>query len=228
MLDLYTDATPNGLKISIALEEMGLDYATHQVFLGGDQQTPEFTALNPNQKIPVLVDDGKIVTESGAILLYLAEKTGKFLPTDPTQRTATIEVLMFQMASVGPMFGQFLVFAAAWGNKFPEVTARYFTEVSRIMRVLNTRLEGQDFLAGDEFTVADMAVAPWIRLCGVHPACTDLPLEANSNLNNWWRRVSTRPAVQRGFANPAPYAPEKQFKAFVSAVVGLGELHKAA
>jgi GSH-dependent disulfide-bond oxidoreductase len=228
MLDLYTDATPNGLKISIALEEMGLDYTTHQVFLGGDQQTAEFTALNPNQKIPVLVDDGLVVTESGAVLLYLAEKTGMFLPSDPKQRTATIEAVMFQMASVGPMFGQFLVFAAAWGNKFPEVTARYFTEVSRIMRVLNTRLEGQDFLAGDEFTVADMAVAPWIRLCSVHPACADLPLEANTNLNNWWHRVAARPAVQRGFENPTPYAPEEQFKAFVSAVVGLGELHKAA
>ena len=88
MLDLYTDATPNGLKISIALEEMGLDYTTHQVFLGGEQQTPEFTALNPNQKIPVLVDDGQLITESGAILIHLAEKTGRFLPTDPKQRIA--------------------------------------------------------------------------------------------------------------------------------------------
>jgi GSH-dependent disulfide-bond oxidoreductase len=228
MLDLYTDATPNGLKISIALEEMGLDYNIHQVYLGGEQQTPDFTKLNPNQKIPVLVDDGLVVTESGAILLYLAEKTGMFLPSETTQRTATIEALMFQMASVGPMFGQYLVFAAAWGNKFPEVTARYFTEASRIMGVLNTRLEGQDYLTGNEFSIADMAVAPWIRLCGVHPACADLPLEANTNLNDWWRRVAARPSVQRGFENPAPYAPEKQFKAFVSAVVGLGELHTAA
>jgi GST-like protein len=228
MLDLYTDATPNGLKISIALEEMGLDYTTHQVFLGGEQQTPEFTALNPNQKIPVLVDDGQLITESGAILIHLAEKTGRFLPTDPKQRIATLEALMFQMASVGPMFGQYLVFAAAWGNKFPDVTGRYFTEVSRIMGVLNTRLEGQDYLAGDEFTIADMAVAPWIRLCGLHPACGDLPLACNANLKSWWDRVAERPAVQRGFENPAPYAPEKQFKGFVDAVVGLGELHKAS
>lgn len=228
MLDLYTDATPNGLKISIALEEMGLDYKVHQVYLGGEQQTPEFTALNPNQKIPVLVDDGLVVTESGAILLHLAEKTGRFLPSDPAQRIAAIEALMFQMASLGPMFGQYLVFAAAWGNKFPEVTGRYFTEVNRIMRVLDTRLEGRDYLAGDEFSIADMAVAPWIRLCGLHPACKDLTLDANANLKNWWDRVVARPAVQKGFEIPAPYAPEKQFKGFVSAVVGLGELHKAA
>lgn len=228
MLELYTDATPNGLKISIALEEMGLDYKTHQVFLGGDQQTREFTALNPNQKIPVLVDDGLVITESGAILIYLAEKTGKFLPADPIQRVATVEQLMFQMASLGPMFGQYLVFAAAWGNKFPEVTGRYFTEVSRIMSVLNTRLEGQDYLAGNEYTIADMAVAPWIRLCEIHPACADLPLNKNTNLKNWWDRVSARPATQKGFEIPEPYAPEKQFEGFVSAVVGLGKLHKTA
>jgi GST-like protein len=228
MLDLYTDATPNGLKISIALEEMGLDYVTHQVFLGGEQQTPEFTARSPNQKIPVLVDDGLVITESGAILIHLAEKTGRFLPSDPKLRIATLEALMFQMASVGPMFGQYLVFAAAWGNKFPDVTGRYFTEVSRIMGVLNTRLKGQDYLAGDEFTIADMAVAPWIRLCGLHPACSDLPLRSNANLKNWWDRVAARPAVQRGFENPAPFAPEKQFMGFVDAVVGLGSLHRVS
>ena len=228
MLDLYTDATPNGLKISIALEEMGLDYNTHQIYLGGEQSTPEFTAMNPNQKIPVLVDDGLVLTESGAILLYLADKSGQFLPADPKARTATIEALMFQMASVGPMFGQYLVFAAAWGNEFPKVTNRYFAETSRIMAVLNTRLKDQDYLAGAEYTIADMAVAPWIRLCGIHPACTDLPLSTNENLNNWWKRIAARPAVQKGFLNPTPYSLDKQFRGFVSAVVGLGELHKAA
>ncbi|WP_114285291.1 glutathione S-transferase family protein [Candidatus Halocynthiibacter alkanivorans] len=225
MLDLYTDATPNGLKISIALEEMGLVYNTHQVFLGGEQSTPEFTAMNPNQKIPVLVDDGLVVTESGAILMYLAEKTGRFLPTEARARAATVEALMFQMGSLGPMFGQYLVFAAAWGNKFPPVTKRYFSEVSRILSVLNTRLEGQDYIAGDEFTIADMAVAPWIRLLVVHPACSTLPLDENANLKRWWARVSERPAVQKGLMNPEPFAPKKQFEGFVTAVVGLGELH---
>jgi len=225
MLELYSEATPNGLKVSIALEEMELKYTTHQIYLGGMQSTPEFTDLNPNQKIPVLVDDDHVLTESGAILIYLAEKTGKFLPQSPNARSKTIEALMFQMGSLGPMFGQYLVFAAAWQNKFPDVTNRYFSEVSRIMGVLNTHLENQDYLAGDTYTIADMAVAPWIRLCTIHPACLDLPLEQNANLKAWWDRVSARPATQRGFANPAPFPPEKQFEGFVKAVVGLGDIH---
>jgi len=225
MLDLYTDATPNGLKISIALEEMGLNYNVHRVFLGGEQFTPEFTAMNPNNKIPVLVDDGLVVTESGAILLYLAEKSGKLLPTDPVARSRAVEMLMFQMGSLGPMFGQFLVFAAAWGNEFPKVTARYFKEVSRIMGVLDTRLEGEDFLAGDEFSIADVAVIPWIGMCFAHPAAGDLPLAANANLSAWWERVSQRPAVQKGLTIPEPFPAEKQFEGFVNATVGLGTLH---
>ena len=163
MLELYTDATPNGLKISIALEEMRLDYKVHHVFLGGEQFTPEFTVMNPNNKIPVLIDDGLVITESGAILLYLAERTGKLLPADPAARIRAIEMLMFQMGSLGPMFGQFLVFAAAWGDEFPKVTTRYFKEVSRIMGVLNARLEGRDYLAGDEFTIADVFRPPGNR-----------------------------------------------------------------
>jgi GST-like protein len=166
MLELYTDATPNGLKISIGLEKMGLDYKVHQVFLGGDQFTLEFTALNPNRKIPVLVDDEFVLTESGAILIYLAEKSGKLLPTDPIARARVVEMLMFQMASLGPMFGQFLVFAAAWGNKFPEVTNRYFAEVSRILEVMDTRLQGIKYLAGDEFTIADLDVGLLVNNAG--------------------------------------------------------------
>ena len=142
MIDVYTDATPNGLKVSIGLEEMGLDYNVHRVFLGGEQLTPEFTALNPNNKIPVLVDDGLVVTESGAILLYLAEKTGKFLPKDPKARIKAIEMVFFQMASLGPMLGQLFVFRGSWQNKAPDVSNRYFKEVSRIYAALNKRLEG--------------------------------------------------------------------------------------
>ena len=225
MLDLYTDATPNGLKISIALEEMGLDYNVHRVFLGGEQFTPEFAAMNPNNKIPVLVDDGLVLTESGAILLYLAEKTRKLLPTDPVARVRAVEMLMFQMGSLGPMFGQFLVFAAAWGNEYPKVTARYFKEVSRIMGVLDARLKGRDYLAGHEFSIADVAVIPWIGMCFAHPAAGDLPLVANANLITWWERVSQRPAVQTGLTIPEPFPAEKQFEGFVNATVGLGTLH---
>jgi GST-like protein len=119
MIDVYTDATPNGLKVSIGLEEMGLDYNVHRIWLGGEQLTPEFTALNPNNKIPVLVDDVLVVTESGAILLYLAEKTGKFLPKDPKARIKVIEMVFFQMASLGPMLGQLFVFRGSWQNKDP-------------------------------------------------------------------------------------------------------------
>ena len=178
--------------------------------MGGEQFTPEFTALNPNRKIPVLVDDGFVLTESGAILTYLAEKTGKLMPTDPVARARVVEMLMFQMASLGPMFGQFLVFAAAWENKFPEVRNRYFTEVSRILKVMDTLLQGNAYLAGDEFTIADVACIPWIRLCAIHPVAVDLPFAANENLVGWWDRVASRPAVMRGLANPQPFADDKQ------------------
>jgi GST-like protein len=143
MLELYTDATPNGLKISICLEELGLQYNVHRVFLGGEQKTPEFTALNPNSKIPVLVDDDFVLTESGAILIYLAEKTGKLLPKEPKPRAKVVEAVMFQMASLGPMFGQLLVFAGAWKNEYPQVTGRYVKEVNRILAVLETSFRGR-------------------------------------------------------------------------------------
>ena len=114
--------------------------------------------------------------------LYLAEKTGKLLPTDPVARARVVEMLMFQMASPGPMFGQYLVFAAAWGNKFPQVINRYFTEVSRILSVMDARLQGNAYLVGDEVTIADVACIPWIRLCAIHPVAVDLPFTSNENL----------------------------------------------
>jgi GSH-dependent disulfide-bond oxidoreductase len=225
VIELYTDATPNGLKISIALEEMGLPYNLHRVFLGGEQLTPEFTKLNPNNKIPVIVDDGLIVTESGAILIHLAEKSGKFIPKDLKGRTKTIEMVIFQMASVGPMLGQLLVFRGPWQNKFPEVSNRYFQEVCRLFKVLNTRLEGQEYIAGDEFTIADIAFLPWIRAVAMFPFTQDLPLNENTNLKAWMDRVLARPAVQKGLTIPEPFPPEKQFEGFIKATVGLGDLH---
>jgi GST-like protein len=225
MLDLYTDATPNGLKISICLEELGLKYNVHQVFLGGEQMTPEFTQLNPNNKIPVLVDDGFVLTESAAILLYLAEKTGKLLPKEVKPRAKLIETIMFQMASVGPMFGQLLVFAGAWKNEYPKVTERYLKEVNRIFAVLEARLRGQTYFVGEEFTIADIAILPWLRIAFVHPIGKMLALDDKPNLNAWWERVSTRPAVVQGLSIPEPYPAEKQFDGFVKATVGLGDLH---
>jgi GST-like protein len=225
MIDLYTDATPNGLKVSIALEEMGLAYNVHRVFLGGEQMTPEFTALNPNNKIPVLVDDDITVTESGAILIYLAEKTGKLLPKDPKARIKTIEMVINQMASLGPMFGQLMVFRGPWQNKAPDVSERYFKEVSRIYGVLDARLEEKNYFAGDEFTIADIAMFPWIQAGSMFPFTADLPLDANPNLKAWLERVRARPAVQKGLTIPEPFPPEKQFEGFIKATVGLGDLH---
>jgi len=225
MLDLYTDATPNGLKVSIALEEMDLSYNVHRVFLGGEQKTPEFTELNPNNKIPVLVDDGFVLTESGAILIYLADKAGKLLSKDPKIRARTIEMVMFQMASLGPMFGQLMVFRGPFQNKYPEVTNRYLKEVSRIFAVLDERLEGQQFFAGDKFSIADIAMVPWVRMPTINPMGADLPLTANANLKSWLDRVLARPAVQKGLTIPEHFPPEKQFEGFVKATVGLGDLH---
>lgn len=225
MIDLYTDATPNGLKISVALEELGLKYNVHRVFLGGDQKAPEFTAMNPNNKIPVLVDDGFTITESGAILIYLAEKTGKLLAAAGKVRATAIEMLMFQMASVGPMFGQLMVFRGPWQNKYPEVSDRYFKEVSRILAVLNNRLEGKQYFAGEEFSIADIAMLPWLRVIAMLPFTADLPLAENANLKAWLDRILARPAVQKGLTIPEPFPPEKQFAGFIKATVGLGDLH---
>ena len=226
MIDLYTDATPNGLKISIALEELGLEYQAHRVYLGGDQMTDEFTKMNPNQKIPVLKDENVTLAESGAILYYLAQKTGKLLPSDLVQRSKVMELLMLQMSGLGPYFGQLMTWGGAWGNEFPTVTARYQKEVNRLFAVLDKHLVGNDFLGSDEFTIADIAFFPWVRMAHVHPLGEMLSLTGLSNLNSWYERIAARPSVQRGLLIPEPFPPEEQFKAFVSAVVGLGDLHK--
>jgi len=225
MIDLYTDATPNGLKISIALEELDLKYTAHRIYLGGEQFNPKILELNPNSKIPILRDEGLVITESGAILIYLAEKTGKLLPTNNPDRMKAIEMLMFQMGGIGPMFGQFLVFAAAWENEFPKVTNRYFQEVSRILKVLNIRLEGKEFVAGDQFSIADIAFIPWVNMCLAHPATADLPLKENTNVFDWLNRMLERPAVVRGMSVPTPFPPEKQFEGFVAATIGHGKLY---
>lgn len=225
MLELYTDATPNGLKISIALEEMGLEYKVYRIYLGGEQMTAEFTKLNPNNKIPVLVDNEFVLTESGAILMYLAEKTRKLVPTEPALRAKVNEAILFQSASLGPMFGQLLVFAGAWKNEYPVVTTRYLKEVNRILAVLDKRLDGQTHFVGDEFTIADVAMLPWIRLAFTHPIGKMLALADKRNLSAWWERVSIRPAVVKGLTVPEPFPAEKQLAGFVKAVVGLGDLH---
>jgi glutathione S-transferase len=205
VIDLYTWTTPNGRKVSIALEEMGLAYEVHPLALRtGAQKQPPFLAINPNGRIPAIVDreaDNFAVFESGAILLYLAEKTGLFLPAETKARSVVIQWLMWQMGGLGPMQGQANVFNRYFPEKIPSVIQRYQDETRRLFTVMNTRLADHAFLAGD-YSIADMAAWPWVMQhdwSGV--AIDDLP-----HLSRWLAEVGARPAVQRGFDVPAPQA----------------------
>ncbi len=205
MIELYTWTTPNGRKVSIALEEMGLDYAVHPVPLRtGIQKSPAFLAINPNGRIPAIVDldaDRFAVFESGAILIYLAEKSGRFLPTETKARSVTLQWLMWQMGGLGPMHGQANVFNRYFPEKLPSVIKRYQDETKRLMTVMDARLAEAPYLAGD-YSIADMACWPWVAQhdwAGV--SIDDLP-----NLRRWLARVGARPAVRRGADVPAPQA----------------------
>ena len=201
MIDLYNWPTPNGHKIHIALEEMGLDYTVHPVNIGkGEQFEPDFLAISPNNKIPAMVDQdgpgGKpyAMFESGAMLLYLGEKTGKFLPRETAARYRTVQWLMFQMGHVGPMLGQAHHFREYAVEKIPYAIDRYTNESARLLGVIDKRLGAAAYLAGDDYTVADMAVFPWLRNPereGWDPA--DYP-----NMSRWFKSIVERPAVRRG------------------------------
>jgi GSH-dependent disulfide-bond oxidoreductase len=205
MIDLYTWGTPNGRKASIMLEELGLPYKVHRIDIGkGDQFKPEFVAINPNSKIPAIVDpDGPggkpmAVFESGAILIYLAEKAGKLMLKDARGRSATLQWLMFQMGGVGPMFGQAHHFRRFAPEKIPYAVDRYTNETRRLYGVMDKRLAEVPYLAGD-YSIADIATYPWTarhEWQGV--ALTDVP-----NLKRWFDAISARPAVQKGMAVPA-------------------------
>jgi len=206
-LQLYSLATPNGQKVSIALEEMGLAYDAHTIdIMKGDQFTPEFIAINPNSKIPALVDPvgdhGKplAVFESGAILVYLAEKTGKFLPKDITARTKVMQWLFFQMGGIGPMFGQFGHFYKYAKDKcdHPYPVERYATESKRLLAVLETQLAKNQFIAGDEISIADFALYPWVRgLSTAYGADDKLELAKYTKVNNWRGSIEKRPLVEK-------------------------------
>lgn len=209
-IQLYSLATPNGQKVAIALEEMQLPYEAHTVnILKGEQFEPEFLKINPNGKIPAIVDPepapGKgplAIMESGAILLHLAEKSGMFLSKDPVTRSETLQWLFFQVGGVGPMFGQFGHFFKYAKDKcdhdYP--VERYKTEAKRLLKVLDQRLEGREYLAGD-ISIADFATAPWvIGLEKFYNATEALELESFANVQDWVRRFSARPAVEKGMA----------------------------
>jgi GST-like protein len=210
-IQLYSFPTPNGVKVSIALEELGLPYDAHTVHIGrGDQTSPEFLALNPNNKIPAIIDPngpgGVPVTlwESGAILVYLAEKAGALLPADPAGRWQVMQWLMFQMGGIGPMFGQLGFFHAMGGKEIEDKRPRdrYVAEATRLLGVLDAQLTGRDWVAG-AYSIADIAIAPWVRtLRDFYKAGDLVGLEARTNVNAWLARFEERPAVQRGMVVP--------------------------
>lgn len=202
MIDLYTAATPNGHKISIALEELGLPYTLHVLSLStGEQKQPWFLAINPNGRIPAIVDraqDDFAVFESGAILLYLAEKTGRLMPNDSKGRSRVVQWLMFQMGGIGPMMGQANVFFRYFPERIQPAIDRYQGECKRLFRVLDCHLREHEFLAGD-YSIADIANWAWVRThrwSGVDIG--DLP-----HLQGWLERIRSRPAVQKGITRPS-------------------------
>jgi GSH-dependent disulfide-bond oxidoreductase len=204
MIDLYTWTTPNGRKVSVMLEETGLPYEMHPVNLGKDEQfEPEFLAINPNNKIPAIIDrDGPggkpyKLFESGAILMYLAEKSGKLMPKETAARYEVVQWLMFQMGGIGPMIGQAHYFLRHCPEDQPFGRDRFMKEVIRLYRVLDKRLGEAPFLAG-EYSIADIATYPWIARYEMHRT----RLEDYSNVKRWFDAVGARPAVQRGMQIP--------------------------
>ncbi len=202
MIELYTAATPNGWKASIALEELGLPYELKAIALDkNEQKTPEFLAINPNGRIPAIIDRDADITvfESGAILQYLAEKTGKLMPADPKGKYSVIEWLMFQMGGVGPMQGQANVFYRYFPEKIQPAIDRYQHETRRLYEVLDGRLKGRDWLA-DDYSIADIANFTWVH---VH-FWAGVEVEGLDNLQAWMERMRVRPAVQKGLNVPPP------------------------
>lgn len=209
MIDLYTAATPNGWKASVALEEMNLPYNVHAVKLAeGEQKQPEFLKLCPNGRIPAIVDrdnDDFAVFESGAIMIYLAEKSGKFLPTDTKGRSEVIQWLMFQMGGVGPMMGQANVFYRYFPETIQPAIDRYQNEGRRLFEVLNTQLQEREFLAGD-YSIADMANWCWVRTY----EWSGINIEGLDHLQRWIKTIAARPAAQKGIEIPEPIKVDKE------------------
>ena len=201
MIDLYSWGTPNGRKITIMLEEVGLEYVLHPINITKDDQfQPEFLAISPNNKIPAIVDrdNGQTLFESGAIMMYLAEKTGKFMPTEAKARWATIEWLMFQMGGVGPMMGQAHHFVKYNSDKSEYASARYLAETKRLYKVMDERLTSHEWLNGDNYSIADMAIWPWAAR---HDWQT-VNLNDYPNVARWYTNIANRPATQAGWNVP--------------------------
>ena len=203
MIDLYTWATPNGRKISIALEELGLPYEVHPINISeGEQFSTEFSAISPNQKIPAIVDreNGIRLMESGAILMYLAQKAGKLLPADPVKYWETIQWLMWQKGGLGPMLGLALHYLKFNPGKSAYSEERYQKETHRLYGVLNRALSGCDFIVDGEYTIADIASWPWVA----RHEFQNVDLNDYPNVLTWYLRIAERPAVHAGWAVPVP------------------------
>ncbi|MBW8836749.1 MAG: glutathione S-transferase N-terminal domain-containing protein [Burkholderia sp.] len=211
-LQLYSLPTPNGVKVSIMLEETGLPYEPHLVrFDTNDQLTPEFMSLNPNNKIPAIIDpngpDGKPLPlfESGAILIYLADKTGQLIPQDAAGRYEAIQWVMFQMGGIGPMFGQLGFFHKFAGKEYEDKRPRdrYVAELKRLLGVLEQRLEGREWILGDQYSIADIATFPWVRnLIGFYEAGELVAIQDFPNVQRALAAFVARPAVVRGLDSP--------------------------
>ena len=203
MIDLYTWATPNGRKISIALEELGLPYEVHPINISeGEQFSTEFSAISPNQKIPAIVDreNGIRLMESGAILMYLAQKAGKLLPTDPVKYWETIQWLMWQKGGLGPMLGLALHYLKFNPGKSAYSEERFQKETHRLYGVLDRALSGRDFIVDGEYTIADIASWPWVA----RHEFQNVDLIDYPNVLAWYLRIAKRPAVHAGWAVPVP------------------------
>jgi len=218
MIELYTSPTPNGYKASIMLEETGMDYTVHAIDLAkGEQKTPEFLAMNPNGRIPVIVDhdnDDFVVFESGAILIYLAEKSGQLLPQEEKMRSQVLQWLMFQMGGVGPMMGQANVFFRYFPEKISAAINRYQHEGRRLLSVLDGQLAGRDYLC-DEYSIADIATWPW----AVTHEWSGIDVSGLDNLQAWLERMAQRPAVARGRKIPERVSSRDTTKAGQSIIV---------
>ncbi len=200
MIDLYTWTTPNGRKVSILLEELGVPYEVHPIHIGeGDQHGPDFLAISPNNKIPAIVDrdNGLTLMESGAIMIYLADKYGRFLPSETMARARAMEWLMWQMGGLGPILGQVHHFVHFNRGKSAYAEDRYGTEARRLYAVLDRRLEGRDYIV-DDYSIVDMACWPWIS----RHEWQAIDLTAYPNVRAWYRRIAEREAVQRGYHVP--------------------------
>jgi glutathione S-transferase len=211
MIDLYSAATPNGWKVSITLEELGLPYTLHKIDLAsGDQKKKPFTDINPNGRIPAIVDranDDFPIFESGAMMMYLAEKTGRLMPQDEKGRSRVVQWLMFQMGGVGPMMGQANVFARYFPEKIPAAIERYQRESRRLLEVLDGHLATNEYLAGD-YSIADIANWSWVHIYD----WPGIDVSGLNHLKRWMDQIAGRPAVQKGLLMPARADAEQQIK----------------